>query len=71
MTRRDIRAYLRGAVVERLITGWYQPAPELFVIAPELGNTRTMDIEAATRYCSALRAFDVAPRYRESEPAYL
>ena len=68
MTERDIRAYLRGAVVADILEGWYQYGEEeslRFVLSLAMFKiTLTYTLEQAVRYCGMMAYYGVKPLYR-------
>jgi hypothetical protein len=67
MIARDIRAFLRAATAERILTGWnvYEPraGERRWTYSPAEGCSRDVDEPAVIAYCGMLRSAGLRPRY--------
>ena len=71
MSERDIRAYFRGAVVAKILDGWYRPSAGQYITAPRNADTVRMTVDEAASYCAALPFAGVEPVYRDTEPVLM
>lgn len=70
MIDREIRAILRGATADGILTGWQGPHLDVrsYCIAPSCGDADEHPLEYVIAYCEGLLQSGVEPLYRESEP---
>ena len=67
MITRDIRAFLRAATAERILSGWnfyeLRPGERRWTYSPTGAQSCDVDEPDVIAYCGMLRAAGVQPRY--------
>lgn len=68
MTDREIRAFLRGATRDKILTGWQGPHHRRsYTISPVVGDAREYLFSQVLDYVRLLKQAGVLPMFRESE----
>lgn len=70
MTDWEIRALLRAATKEGILTGWQGPhlQERSYTIAPVAAPAKERSLDFTIGYCTGVKALGIQPLYRESEP---
>ena len=73
MTDYEIRAMLRAATAERILSGWQGPhvPNRSYCLTTQETGAAEESLEFVVGYCQMLRLLGLEPLYRESEPKVL